>query len=218
MTSIQNHETSYESGLAPYIHDKGRGRWKNPADFVFACVNNAFGTMHFSGMVFMIFYDKNNMCEFCQFNLFLFIYISTFQFWDSFIICYALECLSLPSSLYKVFWASSPAVDIYLFSAQHRSLKDSDTTYSSSTLWCLHMWRCSLRSLCFTRLHLLLAFRILQSVGTILGTNLAARRSSTMKRVLWLMTMSYLSGNMTDSCFIVIYHHCSILSEYIEQF
>ncbi|KAL5281095.1 hypothetical protein ACFFRR_004862 [Megaselia abdita] len=60
MTSVQNHETSYESGLKPYKHDNKRERWEHPADFVFACLNSTFGTMHFTGIVFMFFHNRNN--------------------------------------------------------------------------------------------------------------------------------------------------------------
>lgn len=36
------YETSYDIGSRPFIHDKNRGKWESPKDFVFTCVGHAF--------------------------------------------------------------------------------------------------------------------------------------------------------------------------------
>ncbi|XP_055853319.1 sodium-dependent proline transporter-like [Episyrphus balteatus] len=36
------YETSYDSGLKPFNHDKNRGKWASPKDFLFACLGHTF--------------------------------------------------------------------------------------------------------------------------------------------------------------------------------
>ncbi|XP_055918672.1 uncharacterized protein LOC129950780 [Eupeodes corollae] len=36
------YETSYDTGLRPFNHDKTRGKWSSPKDFLFACLGHAF--------------------------------------------------------------------------------------------------------------------------------------------------------------------------------
>ncbi|XP_055853305.1 sodium-dependent proline transporter-like [Episyrphus balteatus] len=36
------YETSYDTGLRPFKHDKNRGKWSSPKDFFFACLGHAF--------------------------------------------------------------------------------------------------------------------------------------------------------------------------------
>ncbi|XP_055853330.1 sodium-dependent neutral amino acid transporter SLC6A17-like [Episyrphus balteatus] len=36
------YETSYDTGLKPFNHDKNRGKWASPDDFFFACLGHAF--------------------------------------------------------------------------------------------------------------------------------------------------------------------------------
>lgn len=42
------YETSYESGLKPFIPDTTRGYWTNPSDFIYAGIALAFRLDFFS--------------------------------------------------------------------------------------------------------------------------------------------------------------------------
>lgn len=70
MTSVLNHESSYESGQKPYIHNTQRGKWSSPGDFVFAVINCSLGTSHFSGFVFALFTLRHNFRKLCIFFLY----------------------------------------------------------------------------------------------------------------------------------------------------
>lgn len=64
MTSIENHETSYENGQKPYKHDKKRGKWELPGDYFFACLNNSFTTSHFSSLMYVFFLYNDSLCKY----------------------------------------------------------------------------------------------------------------------------------------------------------
>ncbi|KAL5281091.1 hypothetical protein ACFFRR_004859 [Megaselia abdita] len=86
MTSIENHETSYENGQRPYKHDDKRGKWEKPADFFFACLNNSFTTTHFSSMMYVFFlYNDSLLITFLYYLFTIAIYAVPMMFIQSFL-------------------------------------------------------------------------------------------------------------------------------------
>lgn len=51
------YETSYDTGLKPFNHDKTRGKWSTPSDFLFACLGHAFKVDAIFVLPAMLFYD-----------------------------------------------------------------------------------------------------------------------------------------------------------------
>ncbi|XP_055921051.1 sodium-dependent proline transporter-like [Eupeodes corollae] len=51
------YETSYDTGLKPFNHDKNRGKWSSPNDFFFACLGHAFKIDAIFIFPAVLFYD-----------------------------------------------------------------------------------------------------------------------------------------------------------------
>lgn len=51
------YETSYDTGLKPFNHDKERGKWASPNDFFFACLGHAFKVDAVFILPAVLFYD-----------------------------------------------------------------------------------------------------------------------------------------------------------------